>query len=124
MTFNWDDYLILARRLAAKSGGIECIDRTAVSRVYYSLFHQCSAYAITKGRPIPTAAEKHSEHSSLPQWFRRRFDDADLQEVGAILMRMRRARVQCDYEQTILRLDKLLQLTFRDAEEIKRLLKI
>lgn len=99
MSFNWSEYLQLARQLAGKaaiSADREARLRSAISRAYYAAFIEARNYLRDgKGYSIPGK----NTHRYIIQTFK---NDANLdyQKIGQNLERLRVRRNQADYDDT------------------------
>ncbi len=97
MAFSWEEYLDVARHLAADSTAFsdEAAKRCAISRAYYG------AYCYARNWAEDNAGFKRSgepdDHGRLVQQYRsiRKFD------VASILTTLRERRNDCDYEDSI-----------------------
>ncbi|RLI75447.1 hypothetical protein DRP05_14825 [Archaeoglobales archaeon] len=91
MSFDWGDYLALAKELAGESN--EAKLRSAISRAYYSIF--CKARNYLHGK-IPLTG-KSIDHKLVSEAFKAK-DDDKLKRVGVNLERLRIDRNKADYE--------------------------
>jgi len=89
--FNWSNYLTLAIALSANAD--EASDRSSISRAYYSVYHTASDRATSLGYVRPG----RSEHAALWSHYQSRSDNR-CRKLGAIGLRMKRRRVQADYD--------------------------
>lgn len=92
-----EDFLILAIRLSASSGQAEL--RSAVSRAYYSVFHQARLLVEACGVACPESGEAHDKVAKCLQHAR----DALLDAAGSKLNSLRGMRNDADYRLSDLR---------------------
>ena len=92
MPFDWNNYLTLARQLAAAVD--EASKRTAVSRAYYCVFNLAFA------RAESTAGRFQGGEGSHVWCWRKYTNTADMscKRLGNVGDRMRRRRVKADYK--------------------------
>jgi len=57
MPFDWNDYARLADELSKRED--EASLRTAISRLYYSVYHQARDYLLVKNVPLSTTDSSH-----------------------------------------------------------------
>jgi len=98
MSFDWDEYLNLAKELAKEAGPIPCDEaraRASVSRAYYAVFHN-SLSLIEKYGGLPK--DQISMHSFVKTWF---FDKGRkiraLKEIGELFKNLKDDREHADY---------------------------
>lgn len=97
MSFDWEDYLHLAKNLfntPGNSGLAEASYRSAVSRAYYSVFHHVKLLAIKNGF---TLTKSRSVHWDLIDFYRK-CNDAKYKNASIKLERLWKNRKECDYE--------------------------
>ncbi len=92
MTFDWSDFLEVAKQLVT-SGGSEAAWRSGVSRAYYALYHCARNYALEMHYPEPRVGQ----HQVLWDWFSSR-GDTDLQQWALASQDLYWARVRADYK--------------------------
>ncbi|GIW39471.1 MAG: hypothetical protein KatS3mg076_0048 [Candidatus Binatia bacterium] len=95
MSFDWRDFLELARALEAEAGAgafPEAAKRSAVSRAYYAAF--CWARDYAERQLGFRATKRPRDHSDL----RKHFSAQGKQKLASDLDRLRGWRNQCDYE--------------------------
>ena len=124
MSFNWADYLELARNLYASpttSGREEAALRSATSRAYYAAFHLALEFARAESYlPYHTG----DDHQSLVKYFQRSATDKTRKRLGTELDRMRDSRRQADYETTLHQSPRAMaDLTIKRAERVVEILK-
>jgi uncharacterized protein (UPF0332 family) len=100
MSFNWAAYLTLAKKL--NEGDMshppaEENRRSAVSRVYYFVYHTTRSHVESKGLQIP----RRDPHASLISILRSHFDLKGM-KLASQLERMRDYRNQADYDSIFL----------------------
>lgn len=120
MSFDWVEYLALAEELSGASlpplpAGIEARQRAAVSRAYYA------GYILARNRLrdvdgvlVPASS---NPHVFIAQQYRRSADPTRA-EIGASLGRLRIARNQCDYDDTVAGLPRLLHASLTRAAQV------
>lgn len=123
MSFNWSEYLTLAKELTSKSTTSpiqEAHLRSAISRAYYAAFCKARNHLIYKdGDLIPTGVNVHKHVAD-------KFEgsgDATRQIVGNLLHHLRSVRNLADYKDILY--GNILGRTkaaLTEAEEIIRLL--
>ncbi|MCS7159393.1 MAG: hypothetical protein RMJ19_02880 [Gemmatales bacterium] len=100
MTFNWREYLELARAIQGQCGpgySQEAADRTAISRAYYAAFGTVREYARRRLGYQPS--RKSAEHGQLITYLGRR--GAGPLALAQTLSRLRLLRNQCDYDDAV-----------------------
>ena len=116
MTFDWAEYLALAQELAGQAGGAagpEARLRSSVSRAYYAAF--CNARNFlrdVKHVSIP----RENVHSFVISLFQRGADNNE-KKVGADLDRLRRARNQADYDDSLPNVQQVMKSTLLQAQQ-------
>lgn len=130
MAFNWDGYFTIAKKLknstdnAKISNDVEALQRTAVSRAYYSMYHLAVDYAKTHFGYRPVKNGQNNFHTEIRSEFKNQLANPDYQEVGKILFQLYKARVACDYESEGLgNIKSLLGSTIIQSDKIKSILK-
>ena len=119
--FDWRTNLDLARALGDGGTGTpvvasisEATYRCAVGRAYYAAFGHARAYAIR--RQGFSAAGTASDHGRLIQ----HYDTIGQQQIARRLRYLRGWRNQCDYDQVVPRLQRIVRLAIRDAAAVIR----
>jgi uncharacterized protein (UPF0332 family) len=113
MAFDWREYLVVAKELAAD--GRESTSRTSISRAYYCTFHLGLEFATSKGFVDP----KKSTHQALWKWYEGQ-TDKNLKALGTLGNRLKSSRVDADYKSSrIPRLADVVKDTLQRAEEFK-----
>lgn len=98
MSFDWREYLELAKELVGLKGSLtssEAAYRTAVSRAYYAAFCWARNYAAMKLEFRPT---KGSEDHRL---LRKHFSRKGYGELASHLNKLRKWRNECEYEDNV-----------------------
>ncbi len=117
MSFNWSEYLDVARELAsvATSTNKEAKLRSAISRAYYAAFINARNYLRDReGLLISKTSDAHRyvsvqfEHSP----------DLVRQSLGKNLLRLRNFRRQADYVDAFPGLNGITQIALKLSEEI------
>lgn len=120
MSFDWTEYLRLARFLETASGegfSQEAALRCAVSRAYYSAFCYARNYASFHEGFLPQ--KHHEDHGNL----RKHFTGVKKIKIADILDRLRQWRNSCDYEDTVTNLSLLFNQAVSQAAEVLKGLK-
>jgi len=119
MSFNWSDYLTLAKSLAKQESdpllSDEAYKRTAISRAYYAAFHSALNFASSSEGFSPTG--RGEDHIRLIRHFQKSTDRPG-QSIGANLNRLRDNRRRADYDNIVRKLDKLTRKALRTADNI------
>jgi uncharacterized protein (UPF0332 family) len=118
MSFEWLEYLDLARELAgqpAKRAHEEARLRAAISRAYYAIFCKCRNHLRDKeGHRIPPGGKAH-------QYVRNNFKksaDKRRKRIGYDLTRLRSDRNRADYDDSVAMLDALTKTDLALADRI------
>jgi uncharacterized protein (UPF0332 family) len=124
MSFDWEDYLRLAKELAAEPANSalrEARMRSATSRCYYAAFVLARGFAQHQdGLPLPSG---RSVHWVVGQHFRNS-SDPGRRAIGAGLRRLRASRNQADYDDILTSdLTRLAGGAVMEAEWLLRLLR-
>jgi hypothetical protein len=130
MSFDWDDYLTIAKDFETKSNGLpqsnmkEAMQRVALSRAYYSMYHLAVEYAKTHFGYIPRRNGSNQFHADVRIEYQKQSGNADHQEIKKILIRMHKARIDSDYTPTSLgNAQALLRSIILDADKVKTILR-
>jgi len=119
MSFNWADYLELAKNLQATPtslGSEEASLRSSTSRAYYAALHLASEFAQVEGY-IPTFSG--NDHQGISRHFRQSGPDRDRKKIASDLDRMRKSRNQADYDRTLTQSPRAMaDLTIKSAEHL------
>ena len=121
MTFDWTEFLKLARELQERADDAdlpfapEAAKRTAVSRAYYAAFCHARNYAEKRFGFQPSGSGQ--DHGSLRTFFRRQNDEV-FEEVAARLDEAREWRNQCDYDDEVEEPKAIVQNAIENAEFI------
>ena len=117
MSFDWSEYLKLARQLAVLDGSAldqEARLRSAISRAYYAAFCRSRNYLRdTQKRSVPGGAKAHA-------YVREQFLNSSVEtrkEVGENLERLREARNKADYDDNVPGLPSLARTALEWAKE-------
>lgn len=118
MSFEWADYLELAKNLSASPaspGPEEAALRTATSRAYYAALHLASQRAQAEGY-IPTYSG--DDHQGVSRHFRTSSADRVRKKIATDLDRMRKSRNQADYDLALTQTPRAMaDLTIKSAEQ-------
>jgi uncharacterized protein (UPF0332 family) len=116
MAFDWKDYHKLAVTLSG--AGDEASKRTAVSRSYYFAYHLALERAKASHYSPSMNAGSHKqlwEHYEINS-------SRDCKKLAQIGKRMKRKRVQADYEEHFLRLDDAVTAILAEAKQCESIL--
>lgn len=111
MPFDWSDYARLAEEL--KTRGDEASLRTAISRAYYSVYHQARDYLLAQGIQL---SRTDSSHKVV--WNGYKVLGGSCRAVGVNGERLNDNRTQADYDNEVRNIERLVEETFRTAEYI------
>lgn len=117
MSFDWREYLALARGLAGDSDAsysAEAARRAAISRAYYGAFGFARGVAQVKEGFAPAGSA--DDHRCLREHFQRHGRVA----IASHLNRLRKWRNDCDYNDHVAALDTLVQRAVQLADEVVR----
>ncbi len=107
MPFDWKNYLTLAKFLANEDMTDICSNeasmRSAVSRAYYSVFCYARNYAKEMN------GWKHEWNENTHREIKEHFKDKGRLEISGNLDDLRKWRNQCDYDDLVPELDKILK---------------
>ena len=101
MSFDWVEYLVLAKNLHESPqalGSEEASCRSATSRAYYAAFHLALEFAESDGYAPSHSGE---DHRGVPSYFRNGESDKLRRRVSNCLDRMRDGRRKADYERDL-----------------------
>ena len=117
MSFDWSEYLKLARQLAVLDGSAldqEARLRSAISRAYYAAFCRSRNYLRdTQKGSVPGGAKAHA-------YVREQFLNSSVEtrkELGENLERLREARNKADYDDNVPGLSGLARTALKWAED-------
>jgi hypothetical protein len=115
MPFDWNNFLVLARELAARNDASS--RRSAISRAYYFVFNTAFERAELTAGPMPRGERFH-------EWCWKKYQatpDHSCRQLGISGDRLLKARVKADYERAdIARLDEVVQGILLDADKFSR----
>ena len=118
MSFDWSQYLILAKELSistAFSCREEALKRCAISRAYYSVFNQSRSKIAAR---LGVTPPKKGTHAWTLKKLRldgdRRYND-----IGLKLGRIKKTREAADYDDNIRNISKELESTLKVADYIE-----
>jgi uncharacterized protein (UPF0332 family) len=119
MTFDWSEYLRLARTLAQDSRD-DAARRSAVSRAYYAAFHKARAFNAQK-QLWCTCGQARGSHEVV--WHALKDSgNADWRRVGNWGLDFKEKRRKVDYDDEIADMQWMIDYAFRTAGNIiKRL---
>ena len=118
MSFDWGEYLRLAKELVNKTGEAEL--RSAISRAYYSIFRRACKFLKSKNIPI---TESGKDHQLVPILLKNRPDlPREAHQLGIHLERLRDDRRRADYDDVFPNLEKQARLDMLIAEDCHKIL--
>jgi uncharacterized protein (UPF0332 family) len=114
MSFDWREYLHLARFLATVGSGFsqEAVLRSAVSRAYYAAFCHARNFARDRQGFSPTHTPK--DHDLV----RTHFKNQGRVDIARHLETLRRWRNRCDYDDTVSNVSNLLASAIAQAQKV------
>lgn len=120
MTFDWGQYLVVARDLEAKVVPT-CIDearqRAAISRAYYAAF--CAAREHLRRKGDAAAEEVIAAHAAVAKAFKFNFGkDGNYTTIGRLLLTMSEVRKRADYESEFPDLAANVTVIFSNADTV------
>jgi len=119
MSFDWIEYLELAKNLEASPGSLgseEASYRSATSRAYYAVLHRASELAQAEGY---ISCGSGDDHQGIARHFRESKNGEIRKKIGSDLDRMRRSRNQADYDQRLSQSPRAMaSLTIKTAERL------
>jgi uncharacterized protein (UPF0332 family) len=136
MSFEWKEYLELAKDLSVaskslKAGKKEAYERAAISRAYYGVFKLAEELLVRRELLEPLADLEQSDilggsHSRVLRVFKtHRAREGQL--VGFLLQEMKKARVLADYHSQFgdgTSAEEYMKDTITNANEVLKLLRI
>jgi uncharacterized protein (UPF0332 family) len=117
MAFDWADYAALANSLREQPD--EASQRTAISRLYYSTFHQAPLYLESEGLILSQMGP--GTHRQVWEEFTRR--GSTHRPIGIQGFRLHANRVSADYDDQLANLDELVEESFQVSSKIRAYLK-
>jgi uncharacterized protein (UPF0332 family) len=112
MLFDWNTYKDLAEVLRLRDD--EASKRAAISRLYYSVFHQAKIFLIDIENY--DYSENKEPHAQVWNEFIRK--GKTYKSIGENGKRLRNIRNNADYDDEIIRLDDVLETSFRTATNV------
>lgn len=117
MSFNWSDYLVLAKELAGESD--EARLRSAISRAYYAVFCKARNYLRdVENKPIPSTSIAHG----IVIEALKAHPNKDLRQVGVDLDRLRTDRKKADYDDNFSNIVTQVEMDLIIAQESYKVL--
>lgn len=113
MEFDWANFKTLAEELRQRDD--EASQRSAISRLYYSVFNRAQAYLKEK-HGFQVSAMGESSHKAM--WNEYGGKGKTSKAIAIKGNRLRLNRNDADYNPTIHKLDNLVEESFREAESI------
>ena len=124
MAFDWNNYLEIAKKLQGatrgkeQNGNNEALQRIAVSRAYYAIYHFALEYAEDN---LDYSKPSTDQHTALRFHYSTDMSNYKHAKVGKILLNLHSARKKCDYEaDDIGNIEKLLENSLLQADDIKQ----
>ena len=113
MAFDWREYLALAQYLGKGHAGVhqDAALRCAVSRAYYGAF--CYARNHARDRASYRPSYRADDHARLIDHYRQVGSP-----VESLLGRLRTWRNQCDYDDSVARLEMMYKFAMASAEKV------
>jgi uncharacterized protein (UPF0332 family) len=108
--FKWSDFLTLA--VALSNNTDEASQRSSISRAYYSVYHTASERATSLGY----VRGGLSGHIALWSHYQSR-TDLPCQKLGVIGFRMKRRRIEADYDAIVPQVTKNVTAQIADAHQ-------
>lgn len=118
--FDWAYYLVLAKDLSTRSD--EAALRSAISRAYYAAYHHAKRYCATQSIQIITSGG-NSDHYDLWETFGKKAGKT-FAAVHTVGDRLKRKRLNADYDSEISGLAGVVADSIRDSDAIFYYLKI
>ena len=115
MNFDWKEFLTLAEELRQKDD--EASLRTAISRVYYAIYHRAKNLLEIEGFIF-----RQYESSHRQVWEEYKYRGRTHRGIGISGIRLHEMRVDADYFSEIENIKKLVTESFRTAEIISQYL--
>lgn len=122
MSFDWSEYLELAKDLAGESGAISTEDakhRTSISRAYYNVYHVAYQYLKSIDQ-LPR--DEIGMHSFIKEWFKDQPAEK-FQDVYDDYKDLMGYRISADYKEYFPELSqpKAFEVTKKSEETIKNI---
>lgn len=111
MSFDWKEYATLAEELRKRDN--EASLRSAISRIYYSIYHEAKAYLLDEGLPLSTSDSSHKI-----VWNGYRDMGGSCRSVGLNGERLFDNRKKADYDSEVVNISQLVEESFRMARNI------
>jgi hypothetical protein len=115
VSFQWEEYLVLAGELSRKGG--EAATRSAISRAYYAAYHVARRHQGSKN----TVVTKGGSHGAVWRALRES-GNRNWRKAGNQGRDILEYRGEADNDDSVPELTRKMYSTFRMAEEILRLL--
>ena len=112
MPFDWTEYARLAGELRTR--GDEASLRTAISRAYYSVYHQARDYLLAEGIQL---SKYDSSHKVVWNGYTR-IGGTSCRAVGLNGERLNDNRTRADYDDEVRNIESLVEETLSVAEKI------
>lgn len=112
MPFDWANYTTLANSLRAQPD--EASQRTAISRLYYSTFHQARLYLESEG--VAFSQMGPGTHRQVWDEFMRR--GRSHRPIGVQGLRLQANRVSADYDDQVANFDELVEESFEVSSKM------
>ena len=112
MSFDWGEYERLAKDL--RNNGDEASQRTAISRLYYSIYHQ-ALHALEKNDSTFLYSKDKPAHQQVWDAY---LKSRTLSSIGNKGKQLRYNREKADYHPQIIKLDQVLEESFQTAKTI------
>ncbi len=113
MSFDWTDYARLAEELRTRHD--EASLRSAISRAYYSVFHEARDFLTAEGIHLSKADSSHkavwNQYENL--------GGRSCRAVGLNGKRLNDNRTRADYDNPLDRIEHLVEETFKVAQDVR-----
>ena|SRR5450432_3037603 len=116
MGFDWNEYVTLAEELSTRDD--EASLRTAISRVYYSIYHQARDFLLAEGISLST---NDSSHKVV--WNEYKGRGKSCRPVGMDGDCLHDNRKKADYDKELDNINQLVQDTFLVAKNMREYLR-
>lgn len=115
MSFDWREYLALAMRLASGGGVTDCkeaADRSAVSRAYYA------AFCVARNYAVGNLGFRPKGNANVHRELREFLQGQGHVQMASDLNKLRQWRNDCDYENQVPGLPRLVGESIEMAQKI------
>lgn len=117
-TFDWAQYLALAKELQEREGEEACL-RSSISRAYYSVYNLARNRLRERMIPVPSGESGHQKMWGLYT----QSENRDCKKIGIEGDRLHARRTKADYHDTVPYLNDSVKFATTRAEELQGLIK-